>query len=117
MPGDAGAVWISLPLEAAAALSGAHGGVWPVDVALRSADEGGRELEHVRAALALGTGGGLRVAAAGALSPAANGITVRVSEAEILAAPALVFAGCDLVFLSPELQVRMTRGRAWNCWP
>jgi hypothetical protein len=112
VPGNTGRTWLPLPLVAPSNLSASPAGTWSLVVTLRSSD---RLIEQQRVELALGRGGseaqGLRLAASAPV-PGFAGVCVVFPDQEILSAPPLVFAGFDLVLLSPDVQSRITRERA-----
>jgi hypothetical protein len=112
VPGNAGRTWLPLPLEAPSDLSGPGGGKWPIRVVLRASD---RVLEESRVELTLLQSGDAREnqrLVSTTPFPGFDGTCILVPDQEILSAPALVFAGCDLVLLQPDLQARITRQRA-----
>jgi hypothetical protein len=112
VPGNSGRTWLPLPLVAPSEMTGPGGGIWPIEVILRTSES---VINQALVPLILGQGSavdvGPRLAAA---TPVAgfDGVCIAVSDQEILAGPALVFAGCDWVFLSPDLQARITQERA-----
>jgi hypothetical protein len=109
VPGISGRTWLPLPVVAPSDLAASGTGAWPLNITLRSTQRG---VEQARLSLAFGQGTtALRLASSSPM-PGFGGLCVIVPEQEILAAPPLVFAGCDLVYLGPDLQARITRERA-----
>ena len=109
--GNAGRTWLPLPLVAPSDLAASGDGAWPLVITVRSSD---RVVEQALPRLALGrgtnAGSGPRLVS-NAPVPGFSGVCIIVSDQEIFAAPPLVFAGCDLIFLGPDLQNRITRER------
>jgi hypothetical protein len=112
VPGNSGRAWLPLPVVAPSDFAGPGGGTWPVVVTLRASNS---VIAQTRVPLTLARSGNqdsaLRLASTAPV-PGFNGVCVILSDQDILAAPALVFAGCDLLLLTPDLQTRLTHERA-----
>jgi hypothetical protein len=110
VPGNGGKTWLPMPLESPAQLGGPGGGKWALGVSLRA---NGRTVEqaHVDIPLNAVENPPPRVVSSVSKSPG-NVPGVQLPMAEILTAPALLFAACDIVCFTPDMQSEMSETRA-----